>query len=198
MTSLNLYLMLLCTGDLVASLTLSASMRKNQPKLIDITTATTRFFAAALAVVLSRDESKARILAAIIILLSVPFSYMDIAGSSDDHTKLAFILAVCFGACEAFLILLNRTLAARRKFTKKQEELQERLLQGDAEAGVDDDSVGEDDDGAFVPEDDKFKGQGATFRRLISLAYPERYILAVASLALFISSAATVVTPAVS
>jgi len=52
------------------------------------------------------------------------------------------------------------------------------------------------DEDEYVPEDDPRKGQGATFTRVMSLAYPERYILAVATVALFVSSIASTVIPA--
>lgn len=42
---------------------------------------------------------------------------------------------------------------------------------------------------------DPYKGQGATFRRLVSLSYPERYILVTATFALFISSIGGLITP---
>jgi len=52
------------------------------------------------------------------------------------------------------------------------------------------------DEDEYVPEDDPRKGQGATFARVMSLAYPERYIIAVATVALFVSSIASTVIPA--
>jgi hypothetical protein len=97
------------------------------------------------------------------------------------------------------LLLLGRSLATNKAARKRRVDLEESLLSGqDEEQGIslDNDETGDED--TKLDRTDPYKGQGASFRRMMSLSYPERYILIIATLALFMSSAATVITPAVS
>jgi hypothetical protein len=191
--SLSIFSCLLAVSDVAAVVTLSASMRNGSPKLIDITFAIVRCALVLVAIGCFSDYSKGRLVIAAFTVLAVASAFL---GYNDDqgeaHAKIDFLVSLGFGLVEGLILMLSYSLSVDPSTPKATSDvLRESLL----EEGNTTRATQSQLDDVVV---DSYKGQGASFRRLLSLAYPERYILAVASLALFVSSAASVVTPAVS
>ena len=185
--SLALFTVLLSIGDLAAVITLSASMRTNEPKFIDGAFAVVRCILVVLALSCTMESSKWRLICAFLITLAVAPAYYGVVEQSENHAKIDFFVSLAFGLCESFLLVLIYSLSPAPV-----KEVSEALRQSLLEEGHQTLAAKK-----LHLDPDPYKGQGASFRRLVSLAYPERYILAVASFALFISSAASIVTPAV-
>lgn len=98
-----------------------------------------------------------------------------------DNLELA--LAVCFAVGELLLLCVLAPQYYYHDEDKKEVGDLEAQLLLEAEAEKEKEEV------------DPYKGQGATFARLVSLSYPERYILTVATFALLVSSITGLITP---
>lgn len=193
MASCNLdYLVgILLVGDVTSSAVLSASMRDLEPRAVDTGSAAGRFVLGLLVLACVPATSKARLLVALVLLLSSIGAFVEMENKTGEHAVVEFVLSLCFSLLEACLLVLNRSLLLREK-KRASNSLNEPLLQ---ETTTNND---EEDDGelsASLNEADPYKGQGSHVRRLLYLAYPERYILGLATLALFISASADIVTP---
>jgi hypothetical protein len=182
---------LLGLGDVIAVLILSASMRDSTPKLVDASFAAARFVLVLFSVTCLTTYTKLQwIVAGLVVALVAPSLWV-LEYESDAHARIDFIVSTCFAASEAMLILLAYNLSiVPEKPVDESDALNQSLLEEgrkpDAEAS------------RVAMDPDSYKGQGASVRRMIGLAYPERWLLLVATIALFVSSIAGAVTPAVS
>ncbi|KAH9256295.1 hypothetical protein BASA81_005516 [Batrachochytrium salamandrivorans] len=100
--------------------------------------------------------------------------------------NLELVLAVCFAVAELLLLCV----LAPQYYCEETEDKKETRDLGDLETQLLEEKRNEEKE-----EIDLYKGQGATFARLVSLSYPERYILTVATFALLVSSLTGLITP---
>lgn len=125
-----------------------------------------------------------------VVVGSVEFSLAPRQVVQEDwHGPLTFACVICFALLEGLVMFLAQYMAFKATKSQQLSDLERGLL---SQA----DRPDEEEEEEYIPEPDTYKGQGANFSRLLALAYPERYILVVATIALFLSSIATVATPA--
>ena len=126
-----------------------------------------------------------------------------------DH----WAVAVCFSGMifpivESLILIVNLASHHSAKYDDFAEDSGENSIQNGTEDMTNyqrlSDGSNEENSGAFVlsqvaneNKKDKRMGKGTSFMRLISLAWPERYILSLATFCLFVASATQMIVPTV-